>query len=543
MTSDQSAVLPPGLSPTQFEAALRSFRDAVGSDWVFSSAEDLALYRDPFSPAWGEPEERLASAAVAPASVQEVQAVVRAANEHRVPLFPISTGRNLGYGGASPNMTGTVVLDLKRMNRVLEVDDKRHFCIVEPGVSYFDLYRYIRERDLKVWIDCPDPGWGSPVGNSLEHGVGYTLATHRDHFISHCGMEVVLANGEVMRTGMGALPGAKTWGEYRYGYGPWVDGLFAQGNFGIVTKMGFWLFPEPEAYLYSSVSVPKRADLGPLIDTMNYLEHGFICGDPAYASPMGRHAQNPELLALWNRPGRASDAELDAFSASKGLPSWSARLQFYGSEAGVRADFEYAKARLRAAIPDAQFEEPHIVRFPASQEQLDAVLRGVSIGVPSLEIFTRMAVSPPDGHVYFTSVIPKNAASVFEAQHVYSDVYDEFDVRYTGLGNVGPYSLPATWMYRTFIFRMPLPTFRGDPKANQQARSVIRRLVEVAANHGWGEYRTPPMFQDDVASAYSFGEHALRRFVERLKDAADPNGILAPGRGGIWPRPLRKDAI
>jgi (+)-pinoresinol hydroxylase len=534
-------VLPPGVKPADFEAALGEFRAAVGADWVFSADEDVELYRDQFSPSWGEEDERRASAAVAPASVEEVQAIVRIANRRRIPLFPISTGRNFGYGGPAPNLSGTVVIDLKRMNKVIEVDDKRHFCIVEPGVSYLDLYRHIQERGLKVWIDCPDPGWGSPVGNALDHGVGYTPGIHRDHFGAHCGMEVVLANGEVMRTGMGAMPGSKTWGEYRYGYGPYVDGLFAQGNFGIVTKMGFWLMPEPEAYLTSTVTVPRHDDLHALIEEMNYLEHVGVCGDPSYASPMGRYQRDPQLVALWKKPGRASAEELDAYAASKGLPSWSARLQFYGSAAGIAADFEYAKARLRARLPGAQFTPAETIRFPASDAEKDRFDRKVAIGVPSLEVFTGMALADAAGHVYFTSVIPKSAEAVFEAQRVYSDVYDEAGVQFSGLAGVGPYSLPATWAYHTFIFRMPLPTFHDDVAANRKVRGIIHKLVEVAAAHGWGEYRTPAMFQDAVAMAYSFNNNALLHFCEQIKDAVDPNGILAPGRGGVWPKHLRKE--
>ena len=94
--------------------------------------------------------------------------------------------------------------------------------MVEPGVSYFDLYRYIQDKGLKVWIDPADPGWGSPIGNSVDRGGGRTPM--RDHLDAHCGMEIVLANGDVMRTGMGALPGSKTWQQYRYGFGPYVDG-------------------------------------------------------------------------------------------------------------------------------------------------------------------------------------------------------------------------------------------------------------------------------------------------------------------------------
>ena len=242
------AILPPGIGAEAFQAAIRALEEVVGRDWVFTSEDDLAPYRDSFSAVWGTPEERLAAAAVAPATVEQVQAIVRIANRHRIPLFPISTGKNFGYGGPSPNLTGSVVVDLKRMNRVLEVDEERNFALVEAGVSYFDLYRHIQERGLKVWLDCPDPGWGSPVGNSLERGIGYTTPFYRDHFGASCGMEVVLASGELMRTGMGALPGARTWQDYRYGFGPDPAGLFAQGNFGIVTKMGIRLMPRPEYY-------------------------------------------------------------------------------------------------------------------------------------------------------------------------------------------------------------------------------------------------------------------------------------------------------
>ena len=112
---------------------------------------------------------------------------MKIANELHVPLYPISTGRNFGYGGAAPALSGSVVLDLKRMNKILEVDERNAYALVEPGVSYFDLYRHMQERKLKVWIDCPDPGWGSVIGNALDHGVGYTMNPYRDHWDGHCG--------------------------------------------------------------------------------------------------------------------------------------------------------------------------------------------------------------------------------------------------------------------------------------------------------------------------------------------------------------------
>ena len=347
-------ILPPGVTKKDFAAAVREFEQAVGREWLFTSTEDLDLYRDSFSTVWGTTDERHASAAVAPMEVEQVQAIVRTANSYNIPLFPISTGKNFGYGGPSPNVNGSVVVDLKRMNRVLEVDEARNFALVEPGVSYFDLYRHIQERGLKLWIDCPDPGWGSPVGNALERGIGYTLPFYRDHFGAGCGMEVVLANGEVMRTGMGALPGSSSWQEYKYGFGPDPSGLFAQGNFGIVTKMGFRLMPQPEHYRTGMVTVPKRRDLIQLVKTVNYLSDSFLIGEAVYGSPLHALRSDPAFAELISKPGGPGDEEMDRFAADAKLHAWQVELQFYGPEQTCLANWEYAKERLARDIPGAR---------------------------------------------------------------------------------------------------------------------------------------------------------------------------------------------
>lgn len=84
-----------------------------------------------------------------------------------------------------------------RMNKILDVNDRDCTCLLEPGVSYFDLYDYLQNNGFKhLWIDNPDLGGGSVVANALDRGAGYT--PYGEHFSMHCGMEVVLPNGEVM---------------------------------------------------------------------------------------------------------------------------------------------------------------------------------------------------------------------------------------------------------------------------------------------------------------------------------------------------------
>jgi 4-cresol dehydrogenase (hydroxylating) len=79
-----------------------------------------------------------------------------------------------------------------------------------------------------------------------------------------------------------------------------------------------------------------------------------------------------------------------------------------------------------------------------------------------------------------------------------------------------------------------------DPAVNKRYREGFKKLIAVGGRHGWGEYRTAPVFQKSVMDVYSFNDHALRRFHETLKDAIDPNGIMSPGRYAIWPKHLRE---
>ncbi|HUA02226.1 MAG TPA: FAD-binding oxidoreductase [Candidatus Aquilonibacter sp.] len=520
---------PPGVSPKDFSDALRQWEEAIGKDWVFSSEEDADLYRDAYSPFWHEPEEPVPSAAVAPASVEDIQKILKVANEYKIPLWTISTGKNLAYGGAAPLLSGSVVLDLKRMDKVLEVNEPNAYALVEPGVSYFDLYRYIQDRGLKVWIDPPDPGWGSPMGNSLERGGGRTPM--RDHWAAHCGMEVVLANGEVVRTGMGALPGAKTWQQYPYGFGPYVDGMFSQSNFGVVTKMGVWLMPQPEAYTEGTVSVPKHDDLIPFVDTLSYLMNsGIMQGTILLDSPLlnYRVAHGGQMLDL---PGGPSVAEMEQLGRDKNLAYWSCTLHFYGPAKVVDAQWAHAQEKF-SAIPGATFRDGRSYRFPLELKEGDGVPR-VPFGAPDLSVFGLLQSS--NGHIGFSPIIPMSGEAVFESLKVFGQVYAEMNVQPRNQF----FALPWSYFLRSFVLLFGFP-IEHDVEKNRRTRELFRRLAQAGAEHGWGEYRTHTAFMDTVANTYSYNNHALRRFHETIKDAIDPNGILSPGKSGIWPKRMRK---
>lgn len=191
MSFPKPLVLPPGVEASSFEAYLKAVTEVVGAENVTvietKDALEKESYLDP-SKAHDmfhvfEKDYFIASAVVAPRKVTEVQAIMRLCNEFKIPVWPFSVGRNVGYGGAAPRVPGSIGLDMGRnMNRVLGVSEQNAYCLLEPGVTYQDLYDHLREKcGDRLWIDVPDLGGGSVLGNCMERGVGYT--PYGDHFM------------------------------------------------------------------------------------------------------------------------------------------------------------------------------------------------------------------------------------------------------------------------------------------------------------------------------------------------------------------------
>ncbi|MDY6890195.1 MAG: FAD-dependent oxidoreductase [Pseudomonadota bacterium] len=187
------------------------------------------------------PEQR-----VRPASVEELALVLPAAKASGVSLWIAwnQAGNALVVppaGGAAP-----VLLELSRLNRIVEVDAASGYALVEPGVSYAQLAAHLKENGLALWLDAGADADASITGSIWERSFGYTA--YGDRMMMQCGMEVMQTDGSLVRTGMGAMPGENSWQLFKYGFGPYADGIFTQSAYAVTTKMGFWVSPQPPAY-------------------------------------------------------------------------------------------------------------------------------------------------------------------------------------------------------------------------------------------------------------------------------------------------------
>jgi len=522
----KAAIRPPGVSAADFKAALEAWADVVGPEWVLVSEEDRRTYLDGFAP--GHADEHAASGAIAPKSAQEVQAIVKIANRYRIPLWPVSTGRNLAYGGSAPVLRGSVVLDLKRMNKVLEIDEDLGYALVEPGVSFFDLFDALQSAGGKLWISTPAPGWGSVIGNALEHGLGYTpYGVHADTI---CGMEVVLPNGDLVRTGMGAVDGGKEWQIFKYGYGPVWDGLFTQSNFGVVTKMGVWLMPQPEAVAYVQVSLPGIDDLPLMVDTLRPLRLNdtinatYTIVNPLRSIVDGFSMQGKSRADLYQGRDSLPLEVVTKELAAQGKAPWNATCNLFDRDKGL-------DLRL-GAIQDA------FGRIPGAKVQTRRWQRGqpleqwmrVQPGLFALGIVDWYG--GPGGHMNYAPVVAPIGKRVGD---LYESIYKRFVEYgidyYCGLLNVGP---------RALLVNAVMFFNRNDDDLIRRGRELYKVLAKEGTAAGFGDYRAHISFMDDAADMYTFNGHALRKLNEHVKDALDPQGILAPGKQGIWPRALRQ---
>src|SRR5699024_8912322 len=143
-------------------------------------------------------------------------------------------------------VAGSIQVSLRRMNRVPEINEDLAYADVEHGVRWLDLHAALEDGGHDLAVSVPDIGWGSVIGNALDNGITY-MPNDTD-FASLTGFEVVLADGEILRTGMVAQPGNKAWHVYKRSLGPALDALFTQSNYGIVVRAGVMLQKKPEAF-------------------------------------------------------------------------------------------------------------------------------------------------------------------------------------------------------------------------------------------------------------------------------------------------------
>lgn len=490
--------------------ARNRFAALLGKAAVLDAPARVRAFHDPFE--GPDAHGHHPGFVLQPENVEQVQAALRLAGELGVHVWTSSRGRNYGYGGSAPVVDGGVVLNLSRMNRILDIDTVRGHAVIEPGVSFADLYAALRENDIPLMMSVPDLGWGSIIGNALEHGIGYNILG--DHASALCGLEVVLPDGSLLHTGQGALPGSPLAHSHRRGFGPAVDDLFKQSGLGVVTRAGLHLVPRPEVIATGTIRCDGDEDVVPLIAMVRrLLQAGVLQGVPMLVSspPMatggGPGAFTAENLRKVLRPGR-----------------WNLRFGLYGHQGLVDARRTILESEV-AAIPGAVLE---LRSYPGSAGPDTVEPRDlIAAGIPNQVLLERLKGVFGDsfGHMDFSPVLPIEPAYARRAETLLGETMARF-------GLIGAFGL--MFFPRSMISANLVMFDAADQARVDIARAAVRHLCDEVAKWGCAPYRSHVALVDHVQGKFAANDHAMARLYTRLKDALDPQGLLSPGNHGIW---------
>ncbi|KAB8290465.1 hypothetical protein EYC80_010896 [Monilinia laxa] len=517
-TNDPLA-LPPETTSEKFAEFISRAEEMTGAENVIiiKKKEELTkeLYTDPSKAHdmyhFFDKDYFVVSATIAPRNVEEVQAIVRLCNEFEIPLWPFSIGRNVGYGGAAPRVPGSVGLDMgKNMNRVLEVSTEGAYALLEPGVTFFSLYNYLKEKKLddQLWIDTPDLGGGSVIGNTIERGVGYT--PYGDHFMMHCGLEVVLPTGELVRTGMGALPDPTQ---------PTVEG----GSLDQQPGNKCWqLMPSPGGYQPYLITFPKDTDLPKIVDVIRPLRLQMVIQNvPSIRHILLDAAVMGTKKSYYDVDRPLTEEELDNIAKKLNLGRWN----FYGALYGPKPVRDVLWKVVKEAfgtIEGAKFFFPEDIKEKCVLHVRTQTLQGI----PTFDELCWVDWLPNGAHIFFS---PISKISGGDATKQY-EIAKKMTLK-AGFDFFGTFTIGMREMHHIIC----LVFDRENEDQKRRVHKLIRDLIQVCANNGWGEYRTHIALMDQIAETYNWNDNAQMKLNEKIKNALDPKGILAPGKNGIWP--------
>jgi FAD/FMN-containing dehydrogenase len=209
---------------------------------------------------------------VFPESREDVQAILKTANEYKMPITVQARGNHSQFSIPSE---GGIVLDCRRMDKIIEINTDSGYAVIEIGVTFDDFTAALGEKGFRCHIPTA-PGGATPVGNYLLKPAG-SLATR--HLDAIQGLEVVIPDGTVFTTGSAAFPGVGS--HLRYGPFPDMVGLItmAYGTLGVVTKAAVKIYPINECSRVALVEIDifsSAVDFVKDITNHNIPEHSII---------------------------------------------------------------------------------------------------------------------------------------------------------------------------------------------------------------------------------------------------------------------------
>ena len=451
---------------------LSELRAAVGEEAVLTDADVTASYaRDmmPLAPS-GSP-----LAVVLPRETAQVQAAVRVCGAHRVPIVPRGAGS--GLTGAANAIDGCVVLSLAKMDRIVEVDPDNRLAVVEPGVVNLDLRSAVEKEGLFYPPDPSSYDWCTIGGNLATNAGGLCCVKYGVTTDSVLGLEVVLANGELLRTGRRTVKGVA-------GYDLTKLFVGSEGTLGVIVKATLALRPLPQAPATLVASFGTTAAAGSAVITI--VREGMV----------------PSLMEIMDRT--SIHAVQNHQHTELGAGTDSAALLICQSDAGGEAA-KHELSAIEQACNDAGAELVYATDDLAEGRMLLAARRAV---LPALETLG----------TWLTDDVCVPRTRIAELIEGSERIAERLDLTIAVVGHAGDGNMHPTIVYDA-----------TSPDETRRAHQAFGEILEVGLGLGGtvtGEHGIGKIKQDWLEREIGPVGIDVHR---RIKDALDPDHLFNPG--------------
>ncbi len=526
------------------ESALIDWRNLLGASSVLHGASASHRYGADASGI-----ERAIPAALMIDDATLLPEVMRIAARYKVAVYPISTGRNWGYGTSLPARDDCVIIDLSNLRKILHFDPELGVVTVEPGVTQGMLSEFLMSGGYPFLV--PVTGAGpqcSLLGNALERGYGITPYT--DHFGAVTDIEAILADGTRYRSAMREVGGEELARLFKYGIGPHFTGLFTQSGFGIVTRMSIALARRPECVKVCFFSLKNKALLEPAVDRVRSIL-GRLPGVVGGINLMNRH----RVLAMsapypgdrLGADGLIPESIIEELGRQYQIFPWTGFGTIYGTKKIVAAAESEIRQSLAGVASRLMFFSPQKAdalsrianmlpgaagrRLGSTANTLAKALELVN-GVPNETALplaywrnplgSRGGGRDPSrdgcGLIWYAPLVPMRAA----AAKSYVDMIE----RTTKKHGIEPLITFTSISDRIFDSTVPIIFNRDDNGALAAATSCYNDLLLEGRERGFFPYRVGV----GAMHALSKLQDESKSFHARLRQSIDPDSLISPGR-------------
>ncbi len=449
----------------------RSLVEIVGEDGVSNAAEELWYYaRDP-----GVLQAHMPDYVVAPRTTEQVQKIVQLANQEKIPIVPMGNG--MALTGLVIPLKGGIVLDMKRMNRILEVNEKARYVVVEGGTSQGALKAYLQDHHPRLRHSLPDaPPTTTIAANVALHGQGRLTNQYGFNSDMVTGLEVVLPTGEVCKIGSPCL------GPYWFSKGPTLpdlSGLFLGwlGTTGIFTKVGLKLYPN-KRFRDVEIFVTDRPEL------VSDILFNFT------------HLEMLEDINVWFQPKPLMFKD-----------NYHITVYFTGD---TEEEIEFKRGMVWDSVQG--FIDSKDGGFMAVDPMKPMLLEMPQRGVASFADVPRGGGFEYSGPIILIEQFPQYAAKVIE-------LAEKYDVLYASSGRLisGGHSM---------MFAISFAFNRADKAMMKRVEEALDETTEFALEMGGVPWK--PNYKEQQMTLKKMDPVTLK-LLRMVKENLDPLGIMNPG--------------